>query len=122
MTRAQGALRDRTQLLPQAHELLTIQNTGDPGSLNIVLEGKSFDPSLSAEPLLLVYAGEGVPEEPDAVTDCLSIAKPGGGAAASLTISVGTGAFVTAIALEPEIGPGFDGSGSGTFRIRVRRQ
>ena len=28
--------------------------------------------------------------------------------------------LVTAIALEAEIGPGFDGSGSGNFRWRVR--
>ena len=115
--------QEATELsVPQAHESLTVQNIGDAGSLEIVLEGASFDPSLSAEPLLLVYAGEEVPDQVDAVANCLGIAKPGGGAAASVTVALAAGDSVTAIALEPEIGSGFDGSGSGTFRLRVRQQ
>lgn len=50
---------------------------------------------------------------------CLGIAKAGGGEPGSVTIRIASGDVLTAVALEYEIGPGFDGSGSGTFRLRV---
>lgn len=106
--------------LAQAHELLTIHNSGSAESIEIQLEGSSLDPSLSAEPLLIVYAGEHAPDSQAGVANCLDTAKPGGGQAGSVTVPVAPGDYLTAIALEAEIGPGLDGSGSGSFRWRVR--
>lgn len=108
-----------TPPLSTAHESVTIENVGAATSLEIRLEGSSFDSNLSAEPLLLVYSGAHVPDHASDAANCLGIAKPGGGEPGSVTIPVATGDVLTAIALEYEIGPGFDGSGSGTFRVRV---
>lgn len=107
------------QPLATAHESFAIHNDGPATSLEIRLEGSSFDAGLSAEPLLLVYAGAQVPDQTTAAANCLGIAKPGGGEPGRVTISVAPGDVLTAVALEYEIGPGFDGSGSGTFRLRV---
>src|SRR5687768_10237109 len=105
--------------LAVAHESFTIENVGAATSLEIRLEGSSFDSGLTAEPLLMVYAGASVPNQPSAAANCIGIAKPGGGQAASITTAAATGDMFTAVAIEYEIGPGFDGSGSGTFRLRV---
>lgn len=105
--------------LATAHESFAIHNVGAATSLEIRLEGSSFDAGLSAEPLLLVYSGATVPDNASDAANCLGIAKPGGGEPGSVTIPVATGDVLTAIALEYEIGPGFDGSGAGTFRIRA---
>ena len=105
--------------LAVAHESVAIHNGGAATSLEIRLEGSSFDPALSAEPLLMVYSGANVPDRATDAANCLGTAKPGGGQAASITIPATTGDVFTAVALEYEIGPGFDGSGSGTFRVRV---
>jgi hypothetical protein len=107
------------QPLATAHESFTIHNVGGATSLEIRLEGRSFDAALTAEPLLLVYAGADVPDQASDAAKCLGIAKPGGGQAGTVTIPVATGDVVTAVALEYEIGAGFDGSGAGTFRLRV---
>lgn len=66
-----------------------------------------------------MYSGADVPDQPSDAATCLGIAKPGGGEPGRITIPVATGDVLTAVALEYEIGPGFDGSGSGTFRLRV---
>ncbi|HEY5928352.1 MAG TPA: hypothetical protein VIV11_41990 [Kofleriaceae bacterium] len=105
--------------LAVAHESFAIHNVGAATSLEIRLEGESYDAALSAEPLLLVYAGAEVPDQRSDAANCFAIDKPGGGQAASISIPVASGDVVTAIALEYEIGPGLDGSGSGTFRLRV---
>jgi hypothetical protein len=107
------------QPLATAHEPFAIHNVGVATSLQIRIEGSSFDAALSAEPLLLVYSGANVPDDAIDAANCLGIAKPGGGQPGSVTIPVATGDVLTAVALEYEIGPGFDGSGSGTFRLRV---
>jgi hypothetical protein len=105
--------------LAAAHESFAIHNVGAATSLEIRLEGSSYDAALTAEPLLLVYAGASVPDRASDAANCLGIDKPGGGQPASITIPVATGDVLTAVALEFEIGPGFDGSGAGTFRLRV---
>ncbi len=107
------------QPLATAHESFTIESVGAATSLEIRLEGSSFDATLSAEPLLLVYSGSDVPDQASEAANCLGISKPGGGEPGSVTIPVAAGDVLTVVALEYEIGPGFDGSGSGTFRLRI---
>jgi hypothetical protein len=107
------------QPIAAAYEAIEIHNVGAATSFEIRIEGSSFDAGLSAEPLLLVYRGASVPDRPSEVANCLGIDKPGGGQPASVSLPVAKGDVFTAVALEYEIGPGFDGSGSGTFRLRV---
>lgn len=108
--------------LPAAYEAFVLLNDGNATELVLSLEGDSVDAELTAEPLLFVYQGDSIPDNRQDALDCLGLANPGGGMAGTVTAPVGPGDLITVLAVENEIGPGLDGNGSGTFRLRITPQ
>ena len=106
-------------LQPMGYEATVFRNEGSVSSFTVSLEGQSFDSALSAEPLLLVYAGESLPRGEDATRDCLGIADPGGGNAGTVVVSAAPGESFIVIALEPTLITGISSPAEGTYRLRV---